>query len=150
MTAGATPASADATVFVGLATPAAPHPMFGVSWGLARRIVGFEIEYAWTRSDVRPSLGTIGANILVQLPPIVDGVQFYSAAGKGLIAETFANGGGSYGDSGNVGGGAKLPLVGALKLRLDYRYFFFTSGEPESPLRYLHSHRISAGVNLTF
>ena len=45
----------------------------------------------------------------------------------------------------NIGGGAKLKLVGPLRLRLDYRVFKLQG----SPL-YETYHRFYAGANLAF
>jgi hypothetical protein len=149
--AGANPAHADATVLVGLATPSAPHPTIAVSWGVARRMVGFEIEYASaTRTTgTTPSVGTIGVNLLVQLPEAVNGIRWYATGGLGIHAQSW-NGGGTYGSSRSIGGGAKVPLAGPLKVRLDYRFFFFSAEEHERPPLYFHSHRISGGLTLEF
>ena len=68
------------------------------------------------------------ANVLVQTPRgVVPKTQLYATIGGGVFRERFdaldiqETGAGT-----NVGGGAKIELVGPLRLRLDYRVFKFT------------------------
>jgi hypothetical protein len=80
----------------------------------------------------------------VQTPVEIHGMQFYGTTGGGVYRERlglrqethFAT---------NVGGGAKIRLVGPLRLRLDYRIFRL-QGEP---LEQTYQ-RFYAGANLSF
>jgi hypothetical protein len=72
------------------------------------------------------------------------GIQPYFTMGGGMYRETL----GAHEDTSfgvNTGGGAKISLVGPLRLRVDYRVFKLGSGALYSP-----AHRIYAGLNLKF
>jgi hypothetical protein len=123
----ATPARADATLFVGMDTEAASRPALGVAVGRCPGMFGFELEYAGTLghpTEGKPSVRTVTANLLVQTTLPIHWTQFYGIAGFGVYGETIGNGKGS-GEiaSGDIGVGAKITLAGPLKLRLDYRVF---------------------------
>jgi hypothetical protein len=70
--------------------------------------------------------------------------QFYGLAGLGIYDESPGAGG----QCTSLGTGVKLPLSGALKLRVDYRLLFLSTGDRPPTVR--HRHRISVGVALAF
>jgi uncharacterized spore protein YtfJ len=83
-------------------------------------------------------------SVLLQTPVAFMGVQPYFATGGGIYQEDL----GARSDRGfavGTGGGAKITLVGPLRLRVDYRVIKLGSGALTSP-----THRIYAGVNLKF
>lgn len=145
--AGATPAVADATVFLGSTATPANRPVKGLALGVGLLVVGFEFEVADTGEsveDAAPSLRTGMGNILLQTPIPVAGMQFYVTTGGGVYRERL----GTRQETQfgvNTGGGAKISLLGPIRARVDYRIFKLR-GEP------LHSlvHRIYAGLNLAF
>jgi hypothetical protein len=140
-------AAADLTAFIGLS----PNPDtrsvrgFGVGFGLL--IIGFEFEYANAIEDeeaLSPSLRTGSGNILVQTPIEVSGIQLYGTAGGGVYRERLFDRQETHFSS-NFGGGAKIRLVGPLRLRIDYRLFRLRG----SPLHETYQ-RVYAGANLKF
>ena len=145
--ATAQPAWADLTAFLGITPTPENRTARGFSGGLGLLIVGFEFEYANTpedEDDPLPGLRTWSGNVLVQTPGDLGGVQLYGTVGFGAyreelreVSETNA--------AVNLGGGAKIRLVGPLRLRLDYRVFQL-QGSP----RYETYHRFYAGANLRF
>ncbi len=140
-------ASADITGFIGANTSPANRQVRGFALGAGLLIVGFEFEYANTTDDPSaqaPSLWTGMGNVLLQTPVALMGIQPYFTTGGGLYHEAL----GAHDDTGfgtNVGGGAKISLVGPVRLRVDYRVFKLGSGALVSP-----AHRIYAGINLKF
>jgi hypothetical protein len=83
-------------------------------------------------------------NVLLQSPVKFFGVQPYFTTGGGLFQEKL----GTHSETNlglNSGGGAKVNLVGPIRLRIDYRVFKLGSGALYSP-----AHRIYAGLNLKF
>jgi hypothetical protein len=145
--AGATPAFADATLFVGTTLSPANRPVWGASGGVSLVIVGFEIEYAKTTDDpgaTAPSLTTISGNGYIQTPVEIFHVQPYLTGGVGGFSETL----GTHNEKGlasNTGGGARISLAGPLRLRVDYRVFKLGGGALVSP-----AHRVYVGLNLKF
>jgi hypothetical protein len=145
--AGAAPARADITAFIGANTTPNNRQTRGFALGAGLLVVGFEFEYAdTTDSDnpmtLSPALKTGVGNVVLQTPFAVLGVQPYFTTGGGIYRETL----GSHQDTGlavNTGGGVKVSLVGPLRLRVDYRVFKLGSGALYSP-----AHRIYAGLNL--
>jgi opacity protein-like surface antigen len=141
------PASADLTAFFGFTPTPESRMLRGFSGGLGLVIVAFEFEYANTpESDDQPlpGLRTWSGNVLVQTPIDLGGVQFYGTAGLGGYTEEL----GAASESStalNLGGGAKIKLVGPLRVRLDYRVFNLQG----SPLNETY-HRFYAGANLRF
>lgn len=143
-------AFADATAFIGLHTNPERQAMRGLAGGFSLVIVGFEAEYAQAGEDESagvPSLLTVSGNIYVQTPIPVFGTRFYLTTGTGVYREQV--------DSidhqetnlvFNTGGGAKVTLVGPLRVRLDYRVLKLR-GET---LRPSTVHRLYAGLNLAF
>jgi hypothetical protein len=143
----ASPARADATVFVGANTTPSNRAVKGFSAGMGLIVVAFEFEYANTTDDLTaaaPSLKTFMGDVLLQMPVPIFGFQPYFTTGAGIYRETLApheeTGGAT-----NVGGGVKMSLAGPLRLRVDYRVFKLGSGALYSP-----AHRIYAGLNLKF
>lgn len=156
--AGAAPAHADLTAFVGAQTQPSTRFTRGISAGAGFLIIGFEGEYAQAGGDdvcpsaidlseCAPSLRTIMVNGLVQTPRgILPKIQLYATAGGGYYRERFepldedAKGFGT-----NVGGGVKIDLAGPLRVRLDYRVFRLTGDAVNKT-----SQRFSAGLNVAF
>lgn len=140
-------ARADVTAFLG----ASPTPGLrlgrGAAAGAGLVVVAFEVEAAQLverTADGDPGLVTGMANLLVQTPLDISGMQLYATAGAGLYRERL---GAHQETSGavNLGGGVKIGMAGPLKLRLDYRLFRL-QGAP------LHAtyHRLYAGATLGF
>ena len=145
--AGAAPARADATAFIGANTTPANRAVRGFALGVGLLLVGFEFEYATTRDDAlasAPSLKTGTGNVLLQTPVAIFGFQPYVTAGAGVYRERL----GAHTDTSlapNTGGGVKITLAGPIRLRVDYRVFKLGSGALYSP-----AHRVYAGLNLKF
>lgn len=143
----AAPALADATLFIGSTTTPANRTAKGVALGVSLLVVGFEFEFADSTESIEegaPSLRTGMGNVLVQTPFPVAGMQFYLTTGAGLYRER--SGAREETHAGfNTGGGAKISLLGPLRVRLDYRVFKLR-GEP----LYSTVHRVYAGLNLLF
>ena len=140
-------AFADFTAFLGT-NPTPTNRLttgFGVGAGLV--IVGFEVEYGFTREDkteLSPSLRTFMFNGLLQTPIPIGGMQFYATAGGGVYRERLIED--SETNVGiNMGGGVKMSLAGPLRLRFDYRVFTL-QGSP----RHSKPQRFYAGLNLKF
>jgi hypothetical protein len=137
-------ASADITVFFGLKPTSQAQSVWGVSAGVNMAIVGFEFEYATIREDTTeqlPGLQTGMFNALIQTPTRV---QIYGTVGVGFYREVFL--GAHETDFGtNVGGGIKLPLIGPLKARVDYRVFTLR-GTPHTT----RPQRFYVGINCAF
>jgi hypothetical protein len=138
------PAAADVTAFLGANSTPSARGARGFALGLSLVVVGFEFEYSSTSEDpleLAPSLKTGMINGMIQTPTRM---QLYLTAGGGFFRERLAEDSEtSFGT--NIGGGIKIPLVGPLRLRLDYRVFSLRS----SPL-YKTPQRFYAGANLTF
>jgi len=143
----ARPASADITGFFGFSPTPETHSARGFAVGFGVLVVGFEFEYSSVsenEEDGLPSFRTGSGNILVQTPIEVSGLQLYGTIGGGLYRERLEDRQETSFTT-NLGGGAKIRLVGPLRLRLDYRLFRLT-GDP------LHQtyHRFYAGANIGF
>ncbi len=140
-------ARADVTAFLGVSPTPGLRLGRGAAAGAGLVVVAFEVEAAQLlerAEDGEPGLVTGMANLLVQTPLDLSGMQFYATAGAGFYRERLGahqetNGGA------NIGGGVKVGVAGPLKLRLDYRLFRLR-GAP------LHStyHRLYAGATLGF
>jgi hypothetical protein len=147
----ATPAFADATVFIGSTITPTNRAVKGASVGISLFVIGFEFEYADTGEDTleaAPSLRTGMANVLLQTPIPIAGIQFYGTMGAGGYREQLGEEPNRFQETHvgiNTGGGVKISLLGPIRARLDYRLFKLR-GEP------LHStvHRVYAGFNLAF
>jgi hypothetical protein len=142
------PASADATAFLGTSSNPANRMARGFAVGFGLLIVGFEFEYAKVVEDeeeAAPSITTGMGNVLLQTPDLGP-IQLYFTVGGGMYRERFDVIDRQETNFGiNTGGGAKIPLVGPLRLRVDYRLFKLQG----SPF-YSQTQRFYAGVNLKF
>ena len=142
--AAATPARADVTAFLGLSPTPENHAVRGISAGISILIVGFEFEYANLSEDddeLLPGLRTYSGNVLVQTPT---STQLYVTAGAGGYQERLGDAQETHVGI-NVGGGAKISLIGPLRVRLDYRLFTLKG----SPLNSTYQ-RFYVGANLAF
>jgi hypothetical protein len=142
-----TRAFADATLFIGSTTTPDNRTAKGLAFGVGLLVVGFEFEFADTGESLEeaaPSLRTGMGNVLLQTPIPIAGMQFYVTSGGGLYRERLGVRQETHLGF-NTGGGAKISLLGPIRVRLDYRVFNLR-GDP------LHStvHRVYAGLNLAF
>ncbi len=144
LAAAATPARADVTAFIGLSPTPDNHLVKGFSAGISLLIVGFEFEYANLSEDdveLLPGLKTYSGNVLVQTPT---STQLYGTVGAGAYQESLGNTDETHVGI-NFGGGAKIPLIGPLRVRLDYRIFNLRG----SPMHGTYQ-RFYAGANIAF
>lgn len=140
-------AAADITAFLGITPTPANHAARGIAVGLGLLIIGFEGEYsniAENEDDSLPGLQTFSGNVLLQTPIEVSGVQLYGTAGAGVYREKLLARQETHLVS-NLGGGAKIRVLGPLRVRVDYRVFRL-QGEP------LHQtyQRFYVGGNVSF
>lgn len=143
----ARPARADITAFLGLSPTPERHFLRGFSGGLSLLIVGFEFEFsdlAEDHIDGLPGLKTYSGNVFAQTPIEIKGTQLYATAGAGAYRETLGNAEETHVGI-NIGGGAKIRLLGPLRIRLDYRVFRLQG----SPLFSTYQ-RFYAGGNIAF
>ena len=141
-------ARADITVFLGVTGQPSNRTTTGVSLGFGLLVIGFEFEYSRAQEDElagAPSLATGMANLLVQTPFAVSGIQVYGTVGAGGYRETLGTTHEETHVGTNVGAGVKISLAGPVRLRLDYRLFML-QGSPlaQKPQRFY------AGLNLAF
>ena len=148
----AAPARADLTGFLGVTPTPTSRTNGGFAAGTGFLIVAFEFEYAATKEDaastqIAPALKTYMFNGLLQTPIPIARTQFYGTIGGGVYHETLStqplNDQTNLGT--NIGGGAKISLVGPLRLRLDYRVFTLHGNPRHTPVQ-----RLYAGINLKF
>jgi hypothetical protein len=142
--ASASPARADITAFIGLTPTPERHVNRGFGVGVGLLIVGFEFEYSNTTEDeveLLPGLKTYSGNVLVQTPT---SVQLYGTVGAGGYQESLADADETHVCT-NIGGGIKIPLVGPLRVRADYRIFRLQG----TPLNSTYQ-RFYVGANLNF
>lgn len=147
LAASAAPARADVTAFIGMSPTPQNHLLRGFGVGIGLLVVGFEFEYAQLSEDSLeqlPGLKTYSGNVLVQTPVEIMGTQFYATAGAEGYRETLGAAQETYFGT-NIGAGAKIKLLGPIRVRLDYRIFKL-QGSP------MHStyQRFYAGANLKF
>ena len=128
--AAATPARADITAFIGTSPTPNNHGVRGFSGGIGLLIVGFEFEYAHISEDeleALPSLKTWSGNVLAQTPMDILGMQLYATIGAGGYREFLQAGTATpFQETNaaiNTGGGAKIKLIGPIRVRVDYRIF---------------------------
>ena len=149
-------AFADLTAFLGRTSTGTGRPAKGFAIGAGFLIVGFEFEYSSTDEELEvlsgaeflaPELTTYMFNGLLQTPIPIARTQFYGTLGGGVYHESLSPepDGDETSFATNIGGGAKITLVGPLRLRLDYRIFNLR-GTP----RHTTVQRFYAGVNLKF
>lgn len=140
-------ARADVTAFLGVSPTPGLHVGRGAAAGAGLVVVAFEVEAAQIleqTADGEPGLTTGMANVLVQTPLEVSGLQFYGTAGAGIYRERL----GPAQETSvavNIGGGVKIGVAGPLKLRVDYRLFRLQG----APLHAIY-HRFYAGATLGF
>lgn len=145
--ASAVPARADITAFLGLSPTPQRHAVKGFAAGLGLLIVGFEFEFSDLSEDTidsLPGLKTYAGNVLVQTPIEVAGTQFYATVGAQGYRETLGAAQETHVGT-NVGGGAKIKLLGPIRVRLDYRIFKLQG----SPMHSVYQ-RFYVGGNLKF
>jgi hypothetical protein len=142
--ASAAPASADITAFIGLSPTPENHAIRGFSAGVSLLVIGFEFEYAHLSEDqdeALPGLKTYSGNVLVQTPT---SMQLYATIGAGGYRENL----GPFQETHagvNIGGGIKVPLLGPIRVRADYRVFQLRG----SPIHSTYQ-RFYVGGNLAF
>jgi hypothetical protein len=152
----AAPARADLTAFLGAQNSPSTRTTWGAAVGSGVLVIGFEVEYAQAHADddcftgtatCAPSLRTGMFNVLIQTPRgLVPRTQLYGTVGGGYFRERFESLDiQTTGAATNFGGGAKIDLVGPLRIRLDYRVF-----KLGSEAVYDHPQRFSVGLNLSF
>jgi hypothetical protein len=138
------PAEADLTAFYGATMTPSARSARGLSGGVSLLVIGFEFEYSNTSEDIdeaAPSLTTGMGNFVIQTPTRL---QFYFSTGVGFYRERLGSiQETSYGF--NTGGGAKIPLIGPLRARIDYRVFSLR-GDP----RHATTQRVYVGANIAF
>jgi hypothetical protein len=140
------PASADATLFLGTTTSPTHRTVRGFAVGASMLVVGFEFEYANTSEDLllsAPSLKTTSGNVSVQTPGLTH-LQLYLTTGAGFYRERL----GSDQETSfllNTGGGVKVTIAGPLRARVDYRIFNLKGTPQHSKVQ-----RVYAGLNLAF
>lgn len=147
LAAGARPARADLTIFAGLQNAPSVRPTSGIGLGFGLLLVGWEVEIARVSEEAEhlaPSIAIGTGSVYVQNPIPISGVQVYAIAGAGLYRERLANVYEQFDVHLALGGGAKIALVGPLKLRLDYRYLRLRDALSENP------QRLYAGLTLSF
>lgn len=147
LAASASPARADITAFLGVSPTPENHGARGFSAGLSLIIVGFEVEYSQLSEDTLeslPGLKTYSGNVFVQTPVDIKGTRFYATAGGGGYRETLGPTEETHVGI-NIGGGAKIRLIGPLRVRVDYRIFKLQG----SPL-YETYQRFYVGGNIAF
>ena len=143
----ASPAFADATLFVGNTPTGGGRLAKGFAVGAGLLIVAAEFEYSSTTEkpeDAAPSFKTGMGNLLLQTPFAIAGLQPYFTTGAGVYREKL----GDVQETNvgvNTGGGVKISLLGPLRARVDYRVFTLRG----SPLHDVVQ-RLYAGVNLKF
>ena len=148
LTVLASPAFADATVFIGGTMTPSTRTAKGFAVGMGLLIVGFEFEWSNTSdepSDGAPRLRTGMGNVLLQTPVAIHGLQPYFTIGGGGYQEKFEDARSETNFGVNTGGGVKISLIGPLRARADYRVFTLKG----SPV-YDVVHRIYIGANLNF
>jgi hypothetical protein len=138
------PARADITAFIGLSPTPENHALRGFSAGVSLLVLGFEFEYAQLSEDLDeqlPGLKTYSGNVLVQTPT---STQLYATIGAGGYRENL----GPLQETHvgvNIGGGIKIPLLGPIRVRADYRVFQLRG----SPIHSTYQ-RFYVGGNLAF
>lgn len=151
LAAGTRPAYADVTAFLGVSPTPSNHSARGFSGGLSLLVVGFEFEYAHITEDELeglPSLKTWSGNVLVQTPVEIAGTTFYGTVGAGGYREFLSHGPLETEETNvatNIGGGAKIKLVGPVRVRFDYRIFKLNGAALNTTYQ-----RFYVGANLKF
>ena len=147
LAAGARPAFADATVFVGSSPASADGSVLGAALGISRRAIGFEFEYARARPagpGAGPRVHSGLLSLLVRTPRRIARMRLYASLGAGLYRESGGPRAGTNLASG-AGGGIDVAILGPLGLRVDYRVLRFRGPAPGHPRQ-----RLYAGAHLAF
>lgn len=129
LTVAPAPAAADLTAFLGVSPSPSSRPARGIAIGIGIVLVGFEFEYSKISEEdaqAAPALTTGVGNIVVMTP--TQKLQLYGTTGVGLFHERWRDFGTTH-FARNIGGGAKIGLVGPIRVRIDYRLFSL-SGTP--------------------
>lgn len=137
-------AAADVTAFWGVAPTPTSRAARGVAVGISLLVIGFEVEYGTILEDparAAPGLRTGMVNGVIQTPTRT---QLYLTAGAGLFRERLGPATATNVAT-NIGGGVKIPLVGPLRVRIDYRVFTLR-GSPKAST----PARLYVGGNLAF
>ena len=146
LVAGASPAYADFTFFIGSNRTPSNRSVKGFALG-SGQMIGLEFEYANNGENLEeatPGLRTFLGNLLVQSPIPIAGFQPYATVGTGLYRETLD----THRETAwsfNSGVGVKTTIFGPIKVRVDYRILKLR-GEP----LYGTVHRVYSGVHLVF
>ena len=146
--ASVAPTFADVTAFIGTATAPTNRQTRGFAIGIGLLIVGFEFEYANINEDLEegsPAVRTGTTNVLLQTPFAIGGLQLYVTSGAGLYRETLGTSRQETNVLFNSGLGAKVSLLGPVRVRVDYRVMKLR-GDPLASV----VHRLYGGLNLTF
>ena len=129
--------AADITGFLGVTTTPSSRPAVGFAVGAGLLIVGFEFEYAHTNEDLtalapepRGRSCSTGCSrrrsrsraCSSTAKPVAAASTARRCRSRPIPSET------NFGI--NIGGGAKISLVGPLRLRLDYRVFTLKGNPP--------------------
>jgi hypothetical protein len=147
LAASALPARADVTAFIGVSPTPHNHSLKGFGVGMGLLIVGFEFEYANISEDeteLLPGLKTYSGNVLAQTPGEILGMQLYGTLGAEGYQERLGDASVTHFGT-NIGGGAKIKLLGPLRVRVDYRIFHLQG----TPLNGAYQ-RFYVGANLKF
>jgi opacity protein-like surface antigen len=147
LAASAAPALADVTAFIGMTPTPHNHSLKGFSVGMGMLVVGFEFEYANIAEDTTEQLAglkTYSGNVLAQTPVAVAGIQLYGTLGAEGYQERLGDASVTHFGT-NIGGGAKINLIGPLRVRVDYRIFHLQG----TPINDTYQ-RFYVGANLKF
>jgi len=136
------------TAFAGAAMTPDAHAVSGIGVGVRPQPGPVSIEFEYSRSQIDrarsvPSIMTLAANFLVQVPVRQSRFELYGAFGLGFYVLQPDRQSGDADSAWNFGGGAKVTLAGPVKLRMDYRVFRLAPipGRHHSDLR-----RLSLGI----
>lgn len=141
-------AAADVTLFTGKTANPSNRAVRGVAVDAVLLILGIEFEYSSSSEDIAtgaPSLRTAMFNGIVQSPSVL-GLRLYATAGGGLYEERITStdyrkrGAGT-----NTGWGVKIPVYGAVGLRVDFRLFSLRGSAVDETVK-----RFYVGANLAF
>lgn len=147
LAASTAPARADITAFLGVSPTPDTHAARGFAGGLSLIILGFEVEYSQISEDTLkslPGLKTYSGNVFVQTPVEIKGTRLYATAGGGGYRESLGPAEETHVGI-NLGGGAKIRVLGPLRVRVDYRIFRLQG----SPLHATYQ-RFYVGGNVAF
>jgi hypothetical protein len=150
----AAPARADGTLLLGVCSPSFPHPTVGLAWGIGSDAFRIETEYAGTLGEATrsiPSVDSIMFNLVFRTPIEIRRARVYAIGGIGMYGDSTGSGPGS-GElqAVDLGIGAKVPIAGALKLRLEYRAYLIHREVNDPRAGSAPPQRLSAGLTVSF